>query len=90
MDIDTTLERLRDLPSDPRLAGMESAVLDALASKGYSTPLSGRFIGAVSSLAFMTGVLASAIPGYAEPAPSIVPFGAASVLAPSSLLGTAE
>ncbi|MBB5987088.1 hypothetical protein [Sphingobium lignivorans] len=90
MDIDAALRQLRDLPADPRLAGMESAVLDAIARPRRSAPLSGGFIGAVTGLALVMGALGAIIPGGGAPSSSVAPFGMAPALAPSSLLVTAR
>ena len=91
MDVDTALRRLHDLPVDPRLAGIEAAVFNGIAAQdAHGQPLSGSMVGIAASLALVVGLLGATIPGYAEPAPSIAPFGASAALAPSTLLGTAE
>lgn len=91
MDVDTALQRFRDMPVDPRLAAMDHAVLDALTARRPGRPLSGGLIGAVSAFALGIGLLASTLPGgAAEPARPMASLGAASALAPSSLLGTGE
>lgn len=91
MDIDAVLRQLKDLPVDPRVAGIEAAVLDGIAAEDmHGRPLSGSLVGIAASVALAVGLLGATLPGYAEPAPSIAPFGTPAALAPSTLLGTGE
>lgn len=89
MDVDAALRQMRELPVDPRLAGIEGGVFDGIAD-ARGKPLGGRLVGLAASLALLIGLLGSTIPGYADPAPSAAPFGTPSALAPSTLLGTVE
>ena len=91
MDIDTALARLRELPADPRLEHIDSAVLSAIDTRqGRDVASSGMLFGVAAGLALTIGLATSAIPGGEAPSSSLGPFGAPPALAPSTLLGTSE
>lgn len=89
-DLDTVLARLQRLPLDPRLGGIDDAVLAGLAARGRS-PVSGSTIALVAAVSLGIGV-AGSLPPMAAPASaaSVFPLGAPAALAPSTLLRTGE
>ena len=91
MDIDTALARLRELPADPRLEHIDSAVLSAIDTRqDRDVASSGMLFGVAAGLALTIGLATSAITGGEAPSSSLAPFGAPPALAPSTLLGTSE
>jgi hypothetical protein len=84
-DLDRIIGRLREAPVPARLATLDSAVIDALASQpapGSAT----RPIGMAAIAALAVGLLSSVPSGKVEAAPAPLPLGGAALLAPSSLL----
>lgn len=91
MDLDIALKRLKELPVDPQLIGMEDAVLAAVnAAADGDAALSRGTVGIAACLALAIGLLGSAIPGGAETSASAAPIATVPALAPSSLLGGSE
>ena len=85
------LRRLGDLPTDPRVATIDDAVIDALARRGaQGGPLPGSVLAVAAGLALTIGVGASVSPASESRAAAISPLGAPPALAPSTLLGTGE
>lgn len=81
-DIDDLLTRLGDLPPDPRVAGIDAAVLEGMAR---AAPVwGGAGLGVVAVLALLLGV-ASSLPGQARAA-SPTMLGLNPALTPSALL----
>src|SRR3546814_2182878 len=77
MDVDAALARLKDLPADPRLEMIDSAVLSATDfQRRHGSPLSGAVFGIAAGLALAIGLATSAIPGREARASSLAPFGA--------------
>lgn len=89
-DIDAMLARLRETPVHPDLAALDAAVLDELAARAESPPLSARAFSMAAVMALAVGIAGSALPGTAARTAPISPFGAPPALAPSTLLGTGE
>ncbi len=90
-DIDSMLSRLRELPTDPRLAKIDAAVLDGLERKlaAQASP-SGMLYTGAAALALFAGIIGAALPGAPTTAASTFPFGAPAALAPSTLLASAR
>jgi len=86
-DLDPLLARLGTLPLDPRLAGLDDRVLAGLEA-ARQPGMSPVMLGAMTGLAMMVGVMASALP--AGRTASLAPLGVPAQLAPSSLLGDAR
>lgn len=84
-DIDTILARIGNLPLDPRLEGIDGAVLAGLAARAGSGVSAGA-MALVIALSLGIGVVGSAIPAKPVRAASAFPFGASDALAPSTLL----
>ena len=91
-DVDNALARLRNLPVDPRLSMIDTAVLDGLHRElAMSGRPSAGLFAAAAAVALVTGILGSAIPGEpASAAPIAFPLGAPAALAPSTLLTVAR
>lgn len=90
-NLDGMLQRLSDLPTDPRLAAIDDAVIDALARRRtHGAPLPGSVFAIAAGVALSVGVLGSALPVSESRAATISPLGASPALAPSTLLGTEE
>lgn len=88
MDIDNTLIRLREKAVDARLATLDGAILASIA-KARADDL-GRPLAFAGVFALIVGVAGAGLPtAPASAQPSLAPFGAASPLAPSTLLGDA-
>jgi hypothetical protein len=86
MDIDDTIMRLRDAPVHARLAALDGAMLAKLANERADDLR--RPVVFASLLALIAGVIGAGLP--TEPAVArntLTPFGAASPLTPSALLG---
>lgn len=86
MDIDDTIMRLRAAPVHPRLAALDGATLAKVAGERANDIR--RSIAFASLLALSVGVAGGGLP--TEPAAArnpLTPFGAASPLMPSALLG---
>lgn len=86
MDIDDTIMRMRDAPVHPRLATLDGAMLAEVAHSRADDLR--RPLAFASVLALIVGVVGAGLP--AEPAVArntLTPFGAASPLTPSTLLG---
>ena len=91
MDLDRALARIRELPADPRLDAIDSAVLSAIdMQRSAGLPSTGTLLGVAAGLALTIGLATSAIPGHDTPGSSLAPFGAPPALAPSTLLGSSE
>lgn len=91
MDIDAALRRLRELPVDPRLEQIDSAVMEAVVfQRRHGTPLPGTAFGVAAVFALSIGLFGSVIPTHETRPTSIAPLGAPSALAPSTLLGASE
>lgn len=91
MDIDAALRRLRELPVDPRLEQIDSAVMEAVVfRRRHGTPLPSTAFGVAVVFALSIGLFSSVIPTHEIRAPSIAPLGAPPALAPSTLLGASE
>ena len=84
-DVDTILARIGNLPLDPRLDGIDDAVLAGLAARAGSGVSTGA-MALVIARSLGIGVLGSAIPAQPVQAASAFPFGASDALAPSTLL----
>lgn len=89
-DIDGALAAMRDMPVDPRLASIDTAVLAALARTGRSRPLSGSVFALAAVAALTVGIVGSTVPNSAASAAPIAPFGTSPTLAPSALLSAGE
>src|SRR5436305_1172881 len=88
-NLDGMLQRLSDLPTDPRLAAIDDAVIDALARRRtHGAPLPGSVFAIAAGLALTIGLVTSLIPASESHAATINPLGASPALAPSTLLGT--
>ena len=85
-DLDQLLAQIGELPSDPRLAGIDAAVFAGLAEARHPAVPRAAF-GAIAGLALSLGVLATAIPGRPSHQADLYPLGAPGPLAPSTLLG---
>ena len=86
MDIDDKIMRLRDAPVHPGLAALDGGMLAKLASE-HADDLC-RPVAFATLLALIVGVAGAGLP--TEPAVArntLTPFGAASPLTPSTLLG---
>lgn len=87
-DLDMQLARIGALPTDPRLATIDGAVLAGLAEAAAQPPvLPGAALGVIAALALMAGAAVAAIPRPATPSTGLDPFGTPMALAPSTLLG---
>lgn len=84
-DIETLLARIGNLPPDPRLEGIDDAVMAGLAARSGSG-LSTGAMALVIALSLGIGVIGSAIPAAPVQAASAYPFGSSDALAPSTLL----
>ena len=91
MDIDAALRRLRELPADPRLEQIDSAVMEAVVfQRRHGTPLPGTAFGVAVVFALSIGLFGSVIATHETSTTSIAPLGAPPALAPSTLLGASE
>lgn len=85
-NIDNLFARMRDLPLDPRLDAIDSAVFDGLSHRGaahVSTPA----MAMVVALSLVIGLAGSLAPAEPVQAATVFPLGAPGALAPSTLLG---
>ncbi len=85
-DIDQLLAQLASLPVDPRLGGIDDAVMEGLEAARQPV-LSRAGLGAVVALAMGVGLLAASLPASPAYAGSPYPLGVPHDLAPSTLLG---
>lgn len=85
-DLDHLLAELGHLPPDPRLGGIDEAVLAGMEAARRPV-LSRAGLGAVAALAMMAGALATALPSGGSLAATPYPPGVPRELAPSTLLG---
>ncbi len=86
-DIDTLLSQMRDLPLDPRLASIDSAVFEGIARSAQPRVSTGA-MALVVALSLGIGVAGSLVPAEPARAASVFPLGAPAALAPSTLLGS--
>jgi hypothetical protein len=85
-DIDHLLARMAALPPDPRLPGIEAAVLAGLDAPAA---LPGKALGALTACALVLGVMAGTLPARHRATPPADPL-AVTALAPSTLLADAH
>lgn len=85
-NIDHLLASLGSLPLDPRLGGIDDAVMAGL-DDARQPALSRVGLGALAALAMMVGVLATSVPASPAYASSPYPLGVPADLVPSTLLG---
>ena len=90
--IDDMLDGLRAAPLPTRLMTIDDAVLSQLSERtANSAPLSGGMIGFAIIAAMGMGLASAVVAGTsAKAAPSQLPFGAPTALAPSTLLDSGE
>jgi hypothetical protein len=88
-DLDTLLSRMKDLPVDPRVNGIDDAVLAGLAQRAQAQ-VSVRAMALVAVLSLGVGVVGSIFPAQPLRAGSAFSLGAPAALAPSTLLGSGE
>jgi hypothetical protein len=84
-ELDDTLGRLATAPFHVSPATFDDAVLAGLALRRSQIPAS--TIGLTAVAALMVGVASATLPTAPAEAASVMPFGAPSALAPSTLLG---
>lgn len=90
-DLDTLLSRIKDLPVDSRLDGIDDAVFTGLAARRARSQPTVSAMALVAVLSLGGGVMGSAImPARTAETATVFPFGAPAALAPSSLLETRE
>jgi hypothetical protein len=85
-DIDHLVARLRDLPLDPRLDGIDGPVFAGIAARAQAH-LSTSAMAVVAALSLGIGVAGVLSPAQPVHAATVVPLGAPAALAPSTLLG---
>ena len=86
INIDDALADLAATPPDPRLAGLEKRVLDAIAAQPAAVIGTETMIAAVA-VALALGFVSNIVPTKAPSSPTALsPIGAPSPLAPSTLL----
>ena len=88
-DIDHLLAQIGDLPLDPRLASIDSAVFAGLAEATRPAIPSSAF-GAIAGFAVLAGVLATTFPNSPRGNADLFPLGKPGALAPSTLLGDGQ
>jgi hypothetical protein len=88
-DLDTLLSRMKYLPVDPRVNGIDDAVLARLAQRAQAR-VSVRAMALVAVFSLGVGVVGSIFPAQPLRAGSAFPLGGPAALAPSTLLGTGE
>jgi len=86
-DIDALITRIRDLPVDPRIEGIDDAVIVGLARR-LQSQVSIRAVAVVTLVSLGVGIAGSVFPAQPVQAASLFPLGAPAALAPSTLLGT--
>src|SRR3546814_18396105 len=75
MDVDAALARLKDLPADPRLEMIDSAVLSAIDfQRRHGSTLSGEVFGITAGLAMAIGLATYVVPGMRTCAPFLSQF----------------
>ena len=87
--LDTLLAGMKGLPVDPRLAGIDGAVLRGIASRQQARNQL-RAMAIVALVSLGVGVAGSVVPSEPVRAATVFPLGAPAALAPSSLLGGGE
>lgn len=88
-DIDSLLGRLRELPLDPRLPGIDAAVFNGIAD-AQRPMLSSKGLALVALLSMSTGLAGTLVPAHASTPVPISSLVAPGPLAPSTLLGAAN
>lgn len=90
--IDDMLDGLRAAPLPTRLMTIDDAVLSQLSERrANAAPLSGGMIGFAIIAAMGMGLASAVVAGTsAKVVPSLLPFGAPTALAPSTLLDSGE
>lgn len=87
-EMDDLLGRLRDVPGEPRLAGLDDAVLARLAERRVGAAASGRALALVAVLALGVGLATGVTGPWAHPSANEWgdPLGGVPAMAPSALL----
>lgn len=86
-NIDTALRRMAEAEPHPGLAGLEGRVMSAIAGRPASSGLAFGATLSAAAFALVLGIVSNAVPPVeARAASTLAPFGAPSLLAPSSLL----
>lgn len=88
-DLDRILSGMKAQPLDPRLDGIDAAVLAGLARRAHA-PVSAGAMALVAMLSLAVGVAGSLVPAATGRADAALPLGTPIALAPSTLLGPGE
>lgn len=88
-DIDGVLGRLRDLPLDPRLSTIDTAIFNGIAHAPRPA-LSRGGLALMMMLSLSLGLAGTFVPASSSTVAPISALGAPSALAPSSLLGAGD
>ncbi len=88
-DIDGLMRRLRELPLDPRLSTIDSAIFDGI-ERAQRPALSGGGLTMVALASLSLGLAGTLVPASSSTAAPISVLGSPSALAPSTLLGAGD
>ena len=89
-DLDAALATLARAPLHPALDLIDDAVLAGLGVRLRQGGISNRSLGVAACAALAIGIAGAALPGHPAGAASLPPIGTPLVLAPSTLLASAE
>lgn len=90
MILDAALETLARAPLHPQLGSIDDAVLAGLGARLRQGGISNGSLGVAACAALAIGVAGAALPSEPAGAASLTPLGSPLVLAPSTLLASAE
>ena len=89
-DLDAALATLAHAPLHPGLGSIDEAVLAGLGVHLRRGGISNGSLGVAACAALVIGIAGAALPGKPASAASLTPLGTPLVLAPSTLLASAE
>ena len=89
-DLDAALATLAHAPLHPGLGSIDEAVLAGLGAHLRRGGISNGSLGVAACAALVIGIAGAALPGETASAASLTPLGTPLVLAPSTLLASAE
>ena len=89
-DLDAALATLAHAPLHPGLGSIDEAVLAGLGAHLRRGGISNGSLGVAACAALVIGIAGAALPGKPASAASLTPLGTPFVLAPSTLLASAE
>ena len=89
-DLDASLATLAHAPLHPGLGSIDEAVLAGLGAHQRRGGISNGSLGVAACAALVIGIAGAALPGETASAASLTPLGTPLVIAPSTLLASAE